>query len=401
MTMGTGSDWMKVEPGPWDPGWVARATTGRTAAAHGVRRGSMLLCGAMALALALAGCAGDPPPEAAGEYPDISESPTERPSVAPAREREEIAEGLRADRRDDGYADAGAGAGEPQVAATGGERRRSSEVRPPEYSPPPASDEPATVPLADRMDAGEVPAPNPGGITRQDLPPPPGGSPAGMSGMASPTPGAPMPAQGFPGGPMIAGMPGAPARGPVVVDSRGVTTLGPGGPVTSAGPYGSPYGNPYGASLAAAGHTPGMMPPTAAAATAPGTLPLSTYGPMMGARSQRVAVIYFADGSSRLSGRDRQVLRQVADLQRQYRGVLRVVGHASSRTNATNITRHKLANFNVSLERANTVATALMNNGVAGRFLYVGAVSDRQPVYYEVMPTGEAGNRRAEIYLDY
>jgi outer membrane protein OmpA-like peptidoglycan-associated protein len=27
-------------------------------------------------------------------------------------------------------------------------------------------------------------------------------------------------------------------------------------------------------------------------------------------------------------------------------------------------------------------------------------VSDSQPLYYEVMPSGEAGNRRAEIYID-
>jgi len=33
--------------------------------------------------------------------------------------------------------------------------------------------------------------------------------------------------------------------------------------------------------------------------------------------------------------------------------------------------------------------------------MYVGAVADNEPVYYEVMPSGEAGNRRAEIYIDY
>nr|WP_246423709.1 OmpA family protein [Roseospira goensis] len=132
-----------------------------------------------------------------------------------------------------------------------------------------------------------------------------------------------------------------------------------------------------------------------------GAQPLSAYGPLGGARSQRVAVIYFGNGSAGLSGRDRQVLEQVAALQRQYGGVVRVVGHASSRTGAMDIARHKLVNFNISLARANRVADALMSAGVPGRFLYVGAVSDSQPVYYEIMPTGEAGNRRAEIYLDY
>jgi flagellar motor protein MotB len=28
-------------------------------------------------------------------------------------------------------------------------------------------------------------------------------------------------------------------------------------------------------------------------------------------------------------------------------------------------------------------------------------MADEQPVYHEVMPSGEAGNRRAEIYIDY
>jgi hypothetical protein len=32
--------------------------------------------------------------------------------------------------------------------------------------------------------------------------------------------------------------------------------------------------------------------------------------------------------------------------------------------------------------------------------LVVDAISDAQPVYFEFMPTGEAGNRRAEIYLE-
>jgi hypothetical protein len=35
------------------------------------------------------------------------------------------------------------------------------------------------------------------------------------------------------------------------------------------------------------------------------------------------------------------------------------------------------------------------------RNMYVGAVSDADPRYYEFMPTGEAGNRRAEIFIDF
>ena len=63
--------------------------------------------------------------------------------------------------------------------------------------------------------------------------------------------------------------------------------------------------------------------------------------------------------------------------------------------------RHKLVNFRVSLNRANSVAAALMAKGLPADKLFVGAVSDNEPLYYEVMPSGDAGNQRAEIYLDY
>ncbi len=367
--------------------------TGRPLTARAAVLGFLALCGA----LAVTACADDPPPEASGEYPDIADSPAERPQVTPASEREQIAEGLRADRREDRY--------EEDL----GPRQRSSEVRPPEYTPPPETDSPAPTPPAARLDAGEQPAtaarPGPdASITRRDIPAPPGqersavaaGTPTPGPFVSEATPGRPMPRQTAPTGPHVfAGPPPGTGfhGGPIVVDSRGVTTMGPGGPLTTPGPY--PVA---GAPVAASGYAGAYGP---AVATAPGAQPLSAYGPLGGARSQRVAVIYFADGSANLSGRDRHVLRQVAALQQHYGGVIRVVGHASSRTGAMDITRHKLANFTVSLGRANAVAGALMNAGVPGRYLYVGAVSDSQPVYYEIMPTGEAGNRRAEIYMDY
>jgi hypothetical protein len=34
-----------------------------------------------------------------------------------------------------------------------------------------------------------------------------------------------------------------------------------------------------------------------------------------------------------------------------------------------------------------------------GDNILVAAVSDAQPMYYEIMPSGDAGNRRTEIYL--
>jgi len=114
----------------------------------------------------------------------------------------------------------------------------------------------------------------------------------------------------------------------------------------------------------------------------------------------RVATIMFGNGSSKLSARDRSILASVRKIQQERGGRLRVVGHASSRTRNTDPVRHKMINFKVSAARADAVARELLNQGIDKATLQVDAVSDSTPVYFEFMPTGEAGNRRAEIYLE-
>ena len=116
--------------------------------------------------------------------------------------------------------------------------------------------------------------------------------------------------------------------------------------------------------------------------------------------SIRVATILFGNGSSKLKARDKRILSSVYRVYRKNGGSLRVVGHASSRTRNLNPIRHKMANFGVSMARADQVAGELMRLGVKKENILVAAVSDSSPVYYEFMPSGEAGNRRAEIYLE-
>ncbi len=128
---------------------------------------------------------------------------------------------------------------------------------------------------------------------------------------------------------------------------------------------------------------------------------MSTYDPSAYRVSTHVATITFPTGSSRLTSGDRQVLDDVIRLHRQYGGAVRVIGHASSRTQNLDPMRHKLVNFRVSMNRANSVASALMGKGIEADRLFVGAVSDNEPLYYEVMPAGESGNQRAEIFIDY
>lgn len=116
-------------------------------------------------------------------------------------------------------------------------------------------------------------------------------------------------------------------------------------------------------------------------------------------REAQVATIQFGHSSSRLDSRDQQVISTVASVARQNGGNILVVGHASSRTIQLPKTTHEVANFQVSFARANAVAQALIRAGVSPERITVEAVSDDQPIYSEAMPTGEAGNRRAEIYL--
>ena len=113
----------------------------------------------------------------------------------------------------------------------------------------------------------------------------------------------------------------------------------------------------------------------------------------------RIATIVFPNGSSKLSARDRQILSQVVALQREQGGTLHVVGHSSSRTRNLSPEKHRLVNYRMSAQRAKAVASELVRRGAKRATVVTAALADSQPVYLEVMPNGEAGNRRAEIFL--
>ncbi|MGB0670125.1 MAG: OmpA family protein [Rhodospirillales bacterium] len=114
----------------------------------------------------------------------------------------------------------------------------------------------------------------------------------------------------------------------------------------------------------------------------------------------KVAIIQFTNGSAQLSSQDRRILRDVRQLQAERGGRLRVVGHASSRTGNMDKVQHMMVNYDVSVQRAEAISRELIRLGVKSEDISVAAVSDSDPVYHEVMPSGEAGNRRAEIYLE-
>jgi flagellar motor protein MotB len=59
-----------------------------------------------------------------------------------------------------------------------------------------------------------------------------------------------------------------------------------------------------------------------------------------------------------------------------------------------------MANFSISLDRANAVAREILRLGVDPSAVSVSAVSDNQPVGGPAMPNSAAANRRAEILFE-
>ena len=117
--------------------------------------------------------------------------------------------------------------------------------------------------------------------------------------------------------------------------------------------------------------------------------------------SYRLETIYFANGSAVVDAQYRAALRKVVQTAKQNDATVIVYGYASSRTRNTDPATHKLANFKVSLERAQNVAAELKRLGMTASKIVVEALSDTAPAYQEVMPEGERLNRRAEIYISY
>lgn len=113
-----------------------------------------------------------------------------------------------------------------------------------------------------------------------------------------------------------------------------------------------------------------------------------------------IGVIYFEAGSASLSQDDMHVVRGIVRYHQQHGGIIRLVGHASSRTDNMAPERHRETNFNVSLQRAQAVAAALVRQGIRQDSILVEAHSDQNLVYYEAMPIAESYNRRVEIFIE-
>jgi len=113
------------------------------------------------------------------------------------------------------------------------------------------------------------------------------------------------------------------------------------------------------------------------------------------------AVVFFPGDGTTLNASSRAKVKQVVQAYQAKgnQGFIKVVGHSSSRTPNMPIEKHLALIFQRSQDRANAVAHELIKLGVPAAKVLVEAVGDSQPRYYESMPKGEEGNRRAEIFL--
>lgn len=118
-----------------------------------------------------------------------------------------------------------------------------------------------------------------------------------------------------------------------------------------------------------------------------------------GAPGQPIGIIYFANGSASLDSAAQRVARDVAAIMAESGRPVLILGHASMRTGSTDPATHQALNLRMSQARAEAVARALVGQGANPAAIQAAGVGDSQPVFYEFMPTGEAGNRRVEIYL--
>jgi outer membrane protein OmpA-like peptidoglycan-associated protein len=127
--------------------------------------------------------------------------------------------------------------------------------------------------------------------------------------------------------------------------------------------------------------------------------PASTYSDTNG--NPPAAVVFFAGDGTTLNASSREKVKEaVADFKSKGgTGFIKVVGHASSRTSNMPLEAHLELIFRKSQERANAVAHEIIREGIPADKVLVNAVGDSQPVYYESMPKGEEGNRRAEIFF--
>ena len=338
-------------------------------------------------------------PTGAQTFPNLGTVPNQAPPTTSSADRQQITSGLVADNQNAAYSD------QPVTAQQTG-------TPVPAPIPPPA---PAPVPAADASSTGTTPAPEPSAVS-QTATNQPAPEPATTSQVTTQAP-AVQPAVTVPPQPVT-----PPAPEPSAVSQTATNQPAPEPTTTSqvtaqataVQPAATVPAQPVTAPAPAVSATPLAPPPNPIPPAPAGGTMTADQGSVIADTSQPggapagapqtaaqpIALIFFADASAGLSNRDKNVLHDVYLLQQQQGGRLRIVGHASQRTAALDPAHRDQANYKLSASRANAVARALIAMGVSEGTVSIVAEGSQAPAFYENSPTGEAGNRRVDIYLD-
>ncbi|MEQ9332374.1 OmpA family protein [Thalassobaculum sp.] len=340
--------------------------------------------------------AGDPGSSPGTAYPNLATVPPRPTPSTTAAERDALRQGLVADRTNARYTDQPAQASAP--AATAPQPGAQASVAPaPERQaavPPPAAEPAAPAAAPSRASSsGE------GSNLWPNRPPPE-------------TPGLRASTSGRVGGGIVHNATPAPAAAPVperrapqAEQTASRTTLDSAGSAARTPPPASREAGSIRAPAPEVSNQPSRQEPSASSqsvivnedaigGSAPATVSFS-------GRRYLASTIYFGHGSARLTDAERQTIAEIARTAAANGAAVQVIGHASARTAELALRDHELANFTISLKRAQAVADVLVRGGLPADRLQVEALGDAQPEFYEVMPSGEAGNRRVEIVLIY
>lgn len=160
----------------------------------------------------------------------------------------------------------------------------------------------------------------------------------------------------------------------------------------------APAESSAGATTAASPALERSAPAGAQPAAAHATTPKASSSPDALGTARRLAVVLFAEGSSEIDPGQVAKLRPVVRLLRQQGGALQIVGYAS-RQAAGETAEGKIANFNLSLDRANAVARALMRLGAKPSELVVSAEGEGAPPITVAGVSGAAADQRADVYF--
>ena len=116
----------------------------------------------------------------------------------------------------------------------------------------------------------------------------------------------------------------------------------------------------------------------------------------------RIATINFPTGSSSISYKGIQQIKKIVKLAKERNAKIKIVGHTSKRTKDMPLSKHKLVNFSISHQRAQTVANLVIDKyNFPSENLITEAVSDSKPLFREDMPAGTKANQRTEIFIIY